>query len=97
MEYILLGTGSLEDKLYQLKVDDFARKSISIATGSEVENKVDLWHQRLGHLNEIQLRELANKDLVKAVNIPKSTRISFCEKCVEGKMSKKPFKPVGEI
>ena len=43
------------------------------------------------------MRELANKDLVKGVNIPKSTRISFCEKCVEGKISKKPFKPVGEI
>ena len=43
------------------------------------------------------MRELANKDIVKGVNIPKSTRISFCEKCVKGKMSKKPFKPVGEI
>ena len=51
---ILLGTGSLVDKLYHLKVDSFARESIiSIATGSEVENKVYLWHQRLGHLNEI--------------------------------------------
>ena len=94
---MLLGTGSLVDKLYYLKVNSVARESISLATGSEVENKVDLWHQRLGHLNEIQLRELTNKDLVKGVNIPKSTRISFCEKCVEGKMSKKPFKPVGEI
>ena len=87
---ILLGTGSLVAKLYHLKVESVARESISIATGSEVENKVDLWHQRLDHfhLNEIQLRKLANKDLVKGVNIPKSTRISFCGKCVEIKMSK---------
>ena len=94
---ILLGTGSLVDKLYYLKFESVAQESIAIATGSEVENKADLWHQRLGHLNEIQLREMASHDLVKGVSIPKSTRISFCEKCVEGKMSKKPFKSVGEI
>ena len=94
---ILLGTGSLVDKLYYLKFESVAQESIAIATGSEVENKADLWHRRLGHLNEIQLREMASHDLVKGVNIPKSTRISFCEKCVEGKMSKKPFKSVREI
>ena len=94
---ILLGTGSLVDKLYYLKFESVAQESIAIATGSEIENKADLWHRRLGHLNEIQLREMASHDLVKGANIPKSTRISFCEKCVEGKMSKKPFKSVGEI
>ena len=56
------------DKLYHLKVESVARESISIVTGSEVENKVDLLHQRLGHLNKLQLRELTNKDLVKGVN-----------------------------
>ena len=65
------------DKLYHLKVESVAQESISIVTGSEIENKVDLLHQRLGHLNKLQLRELANKDLVKGVNIPKSTIISF--------------------
>ena len=94
---ILLGTGSLEDKLYYLKFESVIQESIAIAAGSEVKNKVDLWHQRLGHLNEIQLREMASQNLVKGMIIPKSARISFCEKCVEGKMSKKPFKSVGEI
>ena len=85
---ILLGTGSLVDKFYYLKCKSVTQESIAIATGSKVENKVDLWHQRLGHLNEVQLKEMVSEDLVKGVNIPKSTRISFCEKCVEGKMSK---------
>ena len=31
---------------------------------------------------------MVNQDLVKRVNIPKSTKISFCEKCVGRKMSK---------
>ena len=40
---------------------------------------------------------MVNLDLVKGVKIPKSTRISFCEKCIEDRMSKQPYKPVGEI
>ena len=57
---ILLGTGSLEDKFYYLKFESATQKSIAIATGSEVKNKVDLWHQRLGDLNKIQLGEMAS-------------------------------------
>jgi len=94
---ILLGTGLLVDKLYYLQCTSVTQECSTVAIGSEVNNKADLWHQRLGHLNESQLREMASQDLVRGVNIPKSTRISFCEKCVEGKMAKKPFKLVGEI
>ena len=57
---ILLGTGSLENKLYYLKFESVTQESIAITAGSEVKNKVDLWYQRLGHLNEIQLREMAS-------------------------------------
>ena len=48
-------------------------------------------------MNEHELKEMVNHELVKWVEIPKSTGISFCEKCVEGKMFRKPFKSVGEI
>ena len=41
---------------------------------------------------------MVNQDLVNRVEIPKSTEISFCEKCVEGKMFRRPFiKSVGAI
>ena len=40
---------------------------------------------------------MVSQELVKGVEIPKSMGISFCEKCVEGKISRKPFKSVGEI
>ena len=66
------------DKLYHLKVERVARESISIVTGSEVENKVDLLHQRLGHLNKFQLRELTNKDLVKGVNTQAAVHCLIC-------------------
>lgn len=90
----LLGMGSLVDKLYYL---DCSLESIAVAAGSRIRNKSDLWHQRLGHLNEQQLRLMVNQDLVKGMEIPKSAGISFCEKCVEGKMSRKPFNSLGEI
>ena len=31
------------------------------------------------------------------INLPKQTKLSFCEGCVAGKMKRAPFKPVGEI
>ena len=40
---------------------------------------------------------MASQDLVKGLRIPCNTRMSFCEKCVEGKMARKPFQSVGEI
>ena len=66
---ILLGTGSLVDKLYYLKYESVIQECVSVATGPLVKNKADLWNQRLGHLNENQLREMASQDLVKGVNI----------------------------
>ena len=94
---ILLGTGLLVDKLYYLRYESVTQACVSVANEPEVKNKTDLWHQRLGHLNENQLREMASQVLVKGVKIPKCTKISFCERCVEGKMSKIPYKSVGEI
>ena len=35
---------------------------------------------------------MVRHDMVKGIKIPKSEGLSFCEKCVEGKMSKLPFK-----
>ena len=93
----LLGMGSLMQKLYYLDCKTITWEHVNVVSGSQIGNKADLWHQRLGHLNEHQLKEMINQDLVKGVEIPKSTGISFCEKCVEGKMFRRPFKSVGEI
>ena len=40
---------------------------------------------------------MVSKELVEGVTVSKSAKFSFCEGCVEGKMHRKPFKPVGEI
>ena len=82
----LLGMGSLVQKLYYLDCKTITWEHVTVASGSRIGNKADLWHQCLGHLNEHQLKEMVSQDLVSGVEIPKSTGISFCEKCVEGKM-----------
>ena len=88
----LCGMGSLVDKLYQLKCEPARMESVSVALGH-----MDRWHQRLGHLHRQRLKEIVQKDMASGVNIPKTATLSFCEGCVEGKMHRKPFKPVREI
>lgn len=92
---ILRGMASLVDKLYQLDCEAIPQEHASVV--SETGSSTNLWHQRLGHLSEQPLKEMACKELVKGVQIQKSAELSFCEGCVEGKMHRRPFKPVGEI
>ena len=87
--------GSLQDKMYQLNCEPVLQEQASVA--SEKASTTDLWHQRLGHLCESLLKEMVSSELVTRVKIPKRAEISFCEGCMEGKMQRKPFKPVGEI
>ena len=91
----LRGIGSLVDKLYQLNCEPVFKENASVA--SEQSNDFDLWHQRLGHLNGQQLKAIDQKKLATGVKIKRTANLSFCEGCVEGKMHRKPFKPVGEI
>lgn len=91
----LLGMGTLEDKLYRLECNAIVEEQASVATSTGV--NINIWHQRLGHVSEQRLREMVTTDAVRGVNIPQKSRLSFCEGCVEGKMCRKPFKPVGEI
>ena len=93
----LCGIGSLIEKLYRLNcefapVEHNIREHVAVASE---DNDMDLWHQRLGHLCEQQLKYMVNKDLVIGVKLPKATKLSFCEGCVEGKMCRKPFSLVG--
>ena len=91
----LCATGSVVNKLYQLdsQVDCEQKAMVSAEKG----NNMDLWHHRCGHVNEQQLNSMVQKRLTTGVTFPKKATLSFCESSVEGKMHRKPFKPVGEI
>jgi transposase InsO family protein len=86
--------GSLIGKLYQLDCEPVFMEHVSVASN---ENNINVWHQRLGHINEQQLKMIIERNLINGVTFQRSADLSFCRGCVEGKMHRKPFKPVGEI
>ena len=85
----LCGTGSLIDKLYKLDYEIAAteHKSRQHAAMVSENTDVDLWHQRMGHLCEQQLKHMVNKGCATGIKFQKALSLSFCEGCVEGKMS----------
>ena len=93
----LLGMGTLSSKLYYLDCKTVVQERAAIARDRQAETVADLWHQRMGHLNGQQLKQMVSQKLVRGMNIPKSAEVTFCEKCVEEKMARKPFIPHGRI
>jgi hypothetical protein len=46
-------------------------------------SNIELWHRRLGHINNEKLKQLKDLNLVKG--------LSLCKGCVEGKQHKQKF------
>ncbi len=82
----LLGMGSVRGKLYRL---DCECEKASPIPEQACEESLDLWHQRLGHVNEKYLNTMSRCEMVTGTQ-----RNNFCEGCVEGKMHRQPFKSV---
>lgn len=61
-------------------------KCAMIASGDK---ETRLWHLRYWHLNINGLKLLSQKEMV--FGLPKLENLNFCESCVYGKKSKKPF------
>ena len=81
----LQGMGLITDKVYELDCEPIVQEHEYASKASEGEESADLWHQRLGHLGEQQLKEMMSKEMVRGMKIPKSAQLIFCEGCVGGK------------
>ncbi len=86
---------SVSGKLYRLNCECENASSIPKQVNLAWEQSLDLWHQRLGHINEMYLTTISRSELVTGMRVPKEARLDFCEGYVEGKMHRKPFKLVG--
>lgn len=51
---------------------------------------IQLWHERLGHVNVGYIKDMINKGLVTGISIDKLENF-FCEPCVYGKQHRLPF------
>ena len=93
------GKGRLTDNMYMLITDEeiSTRNHEAKKAENESPHELDLWHQRLGHINENQLLQTVKNSLIKGINLSENDKLKFCEGCVEGKMSLKPFKSVRGI
>ena len=80
--------GTLEKMLYYLDCEPIVYHSSSVAA--------DTWHQRLPHVGSETIRKINRNNAVIGGVIP-SNHGKLCKACLEGKMSRKPFKTVGEI
>ena len=67
-----------------------------------VENKsvskseINIWHEKLGHLNEQDLKLMANRELVYGLNIKSNAKLSECEVCMREKLTPLPFPKTSE-
>jgi hypothetical protein len=74
--------------------DDSLLTSSEHATGRmrALEDTMENWHIRLGHLNEEDIKILA-RDPRTGVQIRGPKKLRFCKVCVQAKQTKKPYPP----
>ena len=90
----IIGQGKLMGKLYHLCCQSC--ESAFVLNASKT-SELDLWHHRLGHLNDQMLKQAINKRLLTGITAKTDNDLSFCESCVEGKMHLKSFNQREEL
>lgn len=84
----LILTAFQHDNMYVLK--DFSETPALLSIVDEKD--INLWHQRMGHLNFTDLQKIENS----ADGVELSKKVSqICTTCMEGKMNRLPFKNIG--
>lgn len=76
------------DTLYKLKL--YFDNSECYA--NHTEENIKLWHARLGHLGEANLKKLVKKNLANGINTNiLNETLDLCQSCIEGKQCRLPF------
>lgn len=55
------------------------------------EEKLGIWHRRMGHMNEHDLKESLKRESVLGLDFAASESLDDCEICIRGKFSRPPF------
>jgi hypothetical protein len=58
---------------------------------SQIPTSLQEWHERFGHLNETDLKNIIRKQKVDAIDVKGDEALPVCETCVKGKQTRKPF------
>ena len=93
----LIGTSSPMGKLYMLNCEvlNSPADKATVAGETEGSSKIDLWHQRLAHVNVKQLQQLVKNS--EGIDLQPEGKINFCEACVHGRMHRLPHIALKDI
>lgn len=80
------------DRIGNLYYVKQSKESASAVEPKQVEKSaIDQWHERLGHLNERDLKSMAKSGLVYGLNFKDGEKLSKCEVCAREKLASTPF------
>jgi hypothetical protein len=88
----LVAKGKIVGKMFTLDVSMPEVETIMFAQGAGIMVDMDIWHKRIGHVNEQQLKFMQNSDIV--TGLPKfkvDGMYKICEACQFGKQTKNVF------
>nr|GEZ11763.1 integrase, catalytic region, zinc finger, CCHC-type, peptidase aspartic, catalytic [Tanacetum cinerariifolium] len=88
-----LVTGSRENNLYTLSLQDMMASSRICLLSKASKTKSWLWHHRLSHLNFGAINHLARQGLVRGLPKLRFEKDHLCSACAMGKSMKKSNKP----
>ena len=87
-----IGSGTLMDGLYRLKLDvDFSaslmcvHQNIGIKRSMANENSAYLWHKHLGHISKERLQRLVKNEILPNLDF---ADLGLCVDCIKGKQTK---------
>ena len=69
-------------------------EQFSLSKKRKVSNEAYMWHLRLGHINSCRIHGLVKSGILNSLIFEP---IPVCESCLEGKMTKRPFKAKGPM
>jgi hypothetical protein len=88
----LVAKGKIVGKMFTLDVSMPEVETIMFAQGAGIMADMDIWHKRIGHVNEQQLKFMQNSDI--GTGLPKfkvDGMYKICEACQFGKQTKNVF------
>jgi hypothetical protein len=85
-----------DGSLYHLGLKPKVTLSHGKEAGSKRIASMDVWHQRLGHVNQQYLQDMVRKKSVYGLDVEGENKMKhFCESCVFGKQTRKSLASTG--
>ena len=78
-------------KLYRMDMESILPESMAYGLGASTSNSLQVWHQRLGHINNGTILKMIRLQAVDGLTINNSSATPFCEGCIMGKHHRLPF------